>query len=128
MGIDLVLTSVGGGRYRAHYGERVICTSRQPLLAASRVFVREGYPGETRISMRHAGSRHEALSSTIGYAGGFTVRETDTEGPFLVKLSPQEGQAALHGQPPSGFNGVPAPGQPPAAKNASTGLPRGDAA
>jgi hypothetical protein len=70
---------------------RVICrSSRQPLLDGARVLLAEGTPPDTRIGMRHAGSSHVALSSTVGAAAGLT-RETSSEGPMLVAYRPYVG-------------------------------------
>ena len=65
-------------------GERVILeSSRQPLLDAARFLLGEGVTPDTRIAMRHQGSPHVALSSTVGKAAKLEVKD-DIDGPRFV--------------------------------------------
>ena len=73
--------------FEVYIGDRRICTSRTPLLAAARVLQKEGLPDETVLEMRHAGTDVVALRATIGTAAGLTVREDD--GPRFVKFDPR---------------------------------------
>jgi hypothetical protein len=92
---------LGRGRFEVRLGDRVILkSSRQPLLDAARVFLAEGVPPDTRIAMRHAGSDHDALSSTIGKAAGLTVAERDRgNGPYFEPWQPDRRYASVE-QPP----------------------------
>jgi hypothetical protein len=90
MRFDILVTPQGRGRYMARLGERVICVStRQPLLDAARVLLAEGVAPEARIAMRHEGSPHVALSSTVGKAAKLTVVERDRgNGPVFGQWKP----------------------------------------
>jgi len=48
-------------RFDAYVCDRLICSSRQPLLDAARVLLAEGIAPDTQIEMRHAGADHVAL-------------------------------------------------------------------
>lgn len=62
------------GLYEAYLGERLICkSSYQPLLDAARVLLAEGVDPKAPIAMRHDGTTHMALSSTVGGAAKLTV-------------------------------------------------------
>ena len=55
-----------------------LCTSREPLLDASRILLAEGVDPETPIATRHAGADFDAMMSTVGAAAGLTVSEGNT--------------------------------------------------
>jgi len=64
--IEIVVSPLGHGRFEARLEGRVLCAStRQPLLDAARFLFGEGVPPDTRIAMRHEGSPHIALRSTV---------------------------------------------------------------
>jgi|SRR6516162_7613839 len=67
------------GYYTARADGRLLCRSRQPLLDGARELLAAGYPTETTLVMKHAGSGVEALRTTIGSAARLTV-ETDEQG------------------------------------------------
>ena len=66
------------GRFVATLAGRQLCTSREPLLAASRILLAEGVDPETPIAARHAGADFDAMMSTVGAAAGLTVSEGNT--------------------------------------------------
>ena len=66
------------GRFVATLAGRQLCTSREPLLAASRVLLAEGVAPESPIATRHAGADFDAMMSTVGTAAGLTVSEGNT--------------------------------------------------
>ena len=66
------------GRFVATLAGRQLCTSREPLLAASRVLLAEGVAPESPIATRHAGADFDAMMSTVGAAAGLTVSEGNT--------------------------------------------------
>ena len=65
---------------------RQLCISRQPLLDAARVLIKEGIDPATPVATRHAGARFDAMTSTVEAAAKWTVRETETERPRLRPL------------------------------------------
>jgi hypothetical protein len=87
--IIITVSPIGRGRFEARVGDRIILkSSRQPLLDAARVLLAEGIPPDTRITMRHAGANHDALSSTVGKAAGWMVLETPAVGPRFARWKP----------------------------------------
>jgi len=72
--------------YIASFAGRALCTSRQPLLDAAYVLLREGVAPETPIVLMRG--EMECLRSTVGYAARLTVvndqfarRQIDTAAP-----------------------------------------------
>ena len=55
--------------------DRKFCVSREPLLAAARILLAEGWPPDALIVMRHAGADHDALRARLGVAARLTVGE-----------------------------------------------------
>jgi hypothetical protein len=51
--------------------------SAQPLLDGCRALIAAGADPDTPVAMRHAGSDHDALTSTVGAAAQLTVKEGD---------------------------------------------------
>ena len=103
--IEIIVTPQGAGRFMACLGERVILkSSRQPLLDAARVLLAEGVDPKACIQMRHAGSKHVALSATVGKAAKLTVDEHS--GTVFAKWRPLSVSAV---SPPMRFDeeGVP---------------------
>lgn len=101
----------GRGRFVARLGGRVLLpATRQPLLDCARVLLGEGASPTDRIEMRHDGSPHVALRSTIAAAAKLTVEEGPDRGPVLVlwRDRPFPG-----GSPPSAFAGDTVPDSPP---------------
>ena len=64
---------------------RQLCISRQPLLDAARVLIDEGIDPATPIAIRHTGAGFDALTSTVGAAAKWTVRENETQSPHFVR-------------------------------------------
>jgi hypothetical protein len=77
------LTSTGM-RYAAYLEDALLCRSKTPFLTAARVLLSQGVPAHVVLTMRHRGSSHSSLISTVGQAARLAVRETDTEGPLFV--------------------------------------------
>jgi hypothetical protein len=73
------------GRFVVTLDGRQLCISRQPLLDAARVLINEGIDPATPIATRHAGAGFDAMTSTVGTAAKWTVRENDKAGPALVR-------------------------------------------
>ena len=64
---------------------RQLCISRQPLLDAARVLIDEGIDPATPIAIRHTGAGFDALTSAVGAAAKWTVRENETQSPHFVR-------------------------------------------
>jgi hypothetical protein len=85
-----VVTALGRGRYAAHrHGHLLVSSSKEPLLAAAGALLIDGVAPNARIAMRHAGSDHGALTSTVGMAAGLTVKE-GPNGPRFVRWTARE--------------------------------------
>jgi hypothetical protein len=67
------------GLFDARVGDRMICSSRQPLLDSARLLLAEGVAPDTRIEMRHAGADHIALQAKLGEAAKLRVVEGNRE-------------------------------------------------
>ena len=67
------------GKFVVTLDGRQLCISRQPLLDAARVLINEGIDPATPIATRHAGAGFDAMTSTVGAAAKWTVRENETE-------------------------------------------------
>jgi hypothetical protein len=74
------------GVYEARYGGRLLCTSRQPLLDAARVFLAEGADRKARIVMRREGSDLDGLSASIGRAAKLTVEDNQLGKPIFRRF------------------------------------------
>jgi hypothetical protein len=73
------------GKFVVTLDDRQLCISRQPLLDAARVLIKEGVDPTTPIATRHTGAGFDAMTSIVGTAAKWTVRETKTEGPRFVR-------------------------------------------
>jgi len=62
------------GRFVVTLDGRQLCISRQPLLDAARVLIKEGVDPATPIATRHAGAGFDAMTSIVGTAAKWTVR------------------------------------------------------
>jgi hypothetical protein len=107
--MEITITPQGAGRFEVRLGDHIILkSSRQPVADAARVLVGEGIDPKARIQMRHEGSPHVALSSTIGKAARLTVAERDNgNGPVFEPWKPRPLSA---GAPPMRSGGDEAPG------------------
>ena len=73
------------GKFVVTLDGRQLCISRQPLLDAARVLINEGIDPTTPIATRHAGAGFDAITSTVGTAAKWTVREDSTGSPTFVR-------------------------------------------
>lgn len=77
------------GRYLAYNGDQFLCSSRQPLLDAARILIKQGHNPNTPIEMRRKNNPNVvALRSTIGQAAKLTVREDAQKGPTFEHWKP----------------------------------------
>jgi hypothetical protein len=79
-----------GQRYQAMWGERVVCTSRQPLFDAARVLALEGVPFDTVLEASHEGQPIVAMRSTVGEAAQWAVSESERGGISRYQWQPYE--------------------------------------
>jgi hypothetical protein len=77
----------------------VVRRSTQPFLDGCRTLIAAGADPDTPVAMRHAGSDHDALTSTVGAAAKLTVEEGD-RAPYFRQWEPSP-RAAVN--PPSDF-------------------------
>ena len=94
------------GKFVVTLDGRQLCISRQPLLDAARVLINEGVDPATPIATRHAGAGFDAMTSTVGAAAKWTVREDETESPTLRPLG---GLSRDRVQSPMRYNERPVP-------------------
>jgi len=87
---------------------RQFCASHAPPFAASLILIVEGGPTETPIATRHAGTDFDAMTSTVGAAAKWTIRETK---PTLI--SPLGGMPRSSVQALKRLSGDPAPDSQP---------------
>ena len=73
------------GKFVVTLDGRQLCISRQPLLDAARVLLADVVDPETSIATRHAGAGFDAMTSTVGAAAKWTVRENETQSPHFVR-------------------------------------------
>jgi hypothetical protein len=76
--------------------------STTPFCAAARVLLAEGLDPATKLVMRHEGSTHDVLRSTVGAAAKITVADGSTGKPVFVPwvdLSERHENAARSGPP-----------------------------
>src|SRR5258706_933047 len=62
----------------------VVKRSTTPFCAAARVLLAEGADPATKLVMRHEGSSHDALRSTVEVAAKLTVVDSSTGKPIFV--------------------------------------------
>jgi hypothetical protein len=102
-----------GGRFRATLADGTpLLTSRIPLLDAARILLRRGVDPQTRLTMRHAGSTTNALTSTVATAAGITVQVSHSGKPIFARH--QTGGESTSAAPPRPQIERRAPRQPPA--------------
>jgi len=83
-------------------GRFVVKRSPTPFCAAARVLLAEGLDPATKLVMRHEGSTHDALRSTVGAAAKITVADSSTGKPVFVPwvdLRETYGSTARSGPP-----------------------------
>jgi hypothetical protein len=94
------------GKFVVTLDGRQLCISRQPLLDAARILIKEGIDPATPIATRHAGAGFDAMISTVGAAAKWTVRENEIQSPTLVPWKPFPG---VRVQAPIRFDERPVP-------------------
>jgi hypothetical protein len=77
----------------------VVARSIQPLLDAARVLFSDGIDPAVELIMRHAGTTHDALRSTVGLAAQLTVWNTDNGSPAFKAHRPWNGLQVGPGEP-----------------------------
>jgi hypothetical protein len=73
------------GKFVVTLDGRQLCISSQPLLDAARVLINEGVDPATPIATRHSGAGFDAMTSIVGAAAKWTVRENETQSPHFVR-------------------------------------------
>jgi hypothetical protein len=86
-------------RFEATLDGRVLCRSRQPLLASARVLMAKGVAPETVIGMRRLGCEQIDLTGVLGECAELTVADPARGGAprFAVYSVPP----AARGRPPA---------------------------
>lgn len=78
--IDLILTPVGAGLFRATWlGRTIVRSSGSPFVTAAKKLRDEGFAPGTEIVARHGACGPVALRSTIGVAADEAWRPKDPE-------------------------------------------------
>ena len=68
-------------RFDAYLNGELILTSRQPWYDAARELLRRGYPGDTLLTMRHAGKDHDrVVPLEIGDLAQWSISDSDRGG------------------------------------------------
>jgi hypothetical protein len=106
MRIYLVVAPTRAGMFEARIEGRLICISRQPLLDVARALLAEGFAPETYLVMRHVGSAHDSLSTSIGAAAQLTVEHSVHGKPVL---RPYRASLGIETAPPTAPNEFQAP-------------------
>ena len=73
------------GKFVVTLDGRQFCISRRPLLDAARILIKERVDPETPIATRHAGADFDAMTSTVGAAAKWTVKENEIQSPHFVR-------------------------------------------
>ena len=74
--LTIIVSPAGRGNFVAHLDGRQLCNAtRSPFLTAARQLLSEGEDPDIKISMRHAGSDTDCLTSTIGVAAKLSVKK-----------------------------------------------------
>jgi len=84
-------------------GRSVVKRSTTPFYDAARALLAEGARPDIRLVMRHEGSPHDALRSTVGVAAGLTVADATADGkPRFAKWQPNRfrGEGDVCSDPP----------------------------
>ena len=76
-------------------GRWIAKRSTTPFCDAARVLLAEGVRPETVLVMRHEGSPHDALRSTVGAAAGLTVADDNGGKPIFRKWSPHDREGTI---------------------------------
>jgi hypothetical protein len=81
-------------------GRSVVKRSTTPFCDAARVLLAEGADPSTKLVMRHEGSSHDALRSTVGAAAKLTVVDDKGGKPIFTKWSPYDARSRSLDAPP----------------------------
>ena len=109
------------GKFVASLDGRQVCVSRQPLLDCARILIAEGADPKTPFATRHEGADFDALTSTVGTAAKWTVRENEIQSPTFVPWNAFPRDAV---QSPVRFSGAPLPDTGQAAERIHEGSAR----
>jgi hypothetical protein len=123
--LAVIVAPVGRGRFRAWLdcGPELVRSSSTPFLSACRKLLDLGYDAKRPAVMRHCGTNHDALRSTIGAAARLTVRE-DGGGPRFARLAP-DAPPTREGSSSIAPTTSPVLQQPPASEPTCDGASRG---
>ena len=70
-------------------GRELNLTSRQPRYDGARELPRCGYPGDTLLTVRHAGKDHDrVVSLEIGYLAQWSISDSDRGGLKRIRWQP----------------------------------------
>ena len=97
-------------------GRCIVERSTTPFCDGARVLLAEGADPATRFIMRHEGSPHDALRSTVGVAAGLTVVDDKGGKPIFTKWSPYDARSRSLDAPPMHEMASPAVEVPDAAE------------
>ena len=76
-------------RFDAYLDGELILTSRQPRYDGARELPRCGYPGDTLLTVRHAGKDHDrVVSLEIGYLAQWSISDSDRGGLKRIRWQP----------------------------------------
>jgi hypothetical protein len=79
-------------------GRCIVERSTTPLCAAARVLLAEGLDPATKLVMRHEGSTHDALRSTVGAAAKITVAGQQHRQAGLCAVGRSTRDVRFHGE------------------------------
>jgi hypothetical protein len=86
--------STRGQLFDGRVGDRfLVKRSTTPFCDGARALLAEGVRPDTRLVMRHEGSPHDTLRSTVGAAAGLTVADDKLGKPIFVGWKPKPYEA-----------------------------------
>ncbi|HEX6111073.1 MAG TPA: hypothetical protein VFZ10_02120 [Geminicoccaceae bacterium] len=86
-------------RFDAYLNGELILTSRQPWLDGARELLRRGYPGDTLLTMRHAGKDYDCfVPLEIGYLAKWSISDSDRGGLKRIRWQPMPEQLKQRGR------------------------------
>lgn len=63
--------------WEARLGDELLCTAREPFLAAARILQARGVPDNTPLTMKYHDNDMLCLSANLGKAASLAVKEGD---------------------------------------------------
>ena len=76
-------------RFDAYLDGKLILTSRQPWYDGARELLRRGYPGDTLLTIRHAGKDCDnSVPLEIGYLAQWSISDSDRGGLKRIRWQP----------------------------------------